>query len=62
MQLPTCLMHVKFAKLEDQAVPLSRSEKCIVGTRLERQAVSHLGASAIAQHELLLITRTRTDK
>ncbi|KAL4189043.1 hypothetical protein AMTRI_Chr08g205030 [Amborella trichopoda] len=35
-----------------QAVPLSQSEKCIVGTRLERQAAAlDSEGSAIAQHE-----------
>ncbi|CAL1380455.1 unnamed protein product [Linum trigynum] len=34
-----------------QAVPLSRSEKCIVGTGLERQVALDSGATAIAEHE-----------
>ncbi|KAJ0030917.1 hypothetical protein Pint_12361 [Pistacia integerrima] len=32
-------------------IPLSRSEKCIVGTGLERQAALDSGVPAIAQHE-----------
>ncbi|KAL4190796.1 hypothetical protein AMTRI_Chr07g26500 [Amborella trichopoda] len=34
-----------------QEVPLSLSEKCIVGTGLELQSALDWGGSAIAQHE-----------
>lgn len=37
------------SNMQRQAVPLSRSEKCIVGTGLERQAALDSGALAIAQ-------------
>ncbi|XP_019246421.1 PREDICTED: ATP synthase subunit alpha, chloroplastic-like [Nicotiana attenuata] len=43
------------------AVPLSRSEKCIVGTGLERQAALDLGALAIAEREGRVVY-TNTDK
>ena len=39
------------SNMQRQAVPLSRSEKCIVGTGLERQAALDSGVPAIAQHE-----------
>nr|UXP85909.1 RNA polymerase beta subunit [Lonicera caerulea var. edulis] len=39
------------SNMQRQAVPLSRSEKCIVGTGLERQAALDSGALAIAKHE-----------
>ena len=35
--------------MQRQAVPLSRSEKCIVGTGLERQAALDSGALALAE-------------
>uniref|UniRef100_UPI00315D5AA9 RNA polymerase beta subunit n=1 Tax=Plantago lagocephala TaxID=2675945 RepID=UPI00315D5AA9 len=37
------------SNMQRQAVPLSRSEKCIVGTGLERQAALDSGALAIAE-------------
>ena len=37
--------------MQRQAVPLSRSEKCIVGTGLERQAALDSVALAIAERE-----------
>nr|QTI91373.1 RNA polymerase beta subunit [Ferocactus setispinus] len=37
--------------MQGQAVPLSQSEKCIVGTGLERQAALDSGVLAIAEHE-----------
>ncbi|KAJ4699514.1 DNA-directed RNA polymerase subunit beta [Melia azedarach] len=37
--------------MQRQAVPLSRSEKCIVGTGLERQVALDSGVPAIAEHE-----------
>ena len=39
------------SNMQRQAVPLSRSEKCIVGTGLERQAALDSGALAIAERE-----------
>ncbi|XP_065859439.1 DNA-directed RNA polymerase subunit beta-like [Euphorbia lathyris] len=39
------------SNMQRQAVPLSRSEKCIVGTGLERQAALDSGVPAIAEHE-----------
>ncbi|PIA29013.1 hypothetical protein AQUCO_06400064v1 [Aquilegia coerulea] len=49
------------SNMQRQAVPLSRSEKCIVGTGLERQAALDSGISAIAEHEGKIIY-TDTDK
>ncbi|MBN8143090.1 hypothetical protein J0J23_22570, partial [Vibrio vulnificus] len=37
--------------MQRQAVPLSQSEKCIVGTGLECQVALDSGAPAIAEHE-----------
>ncbi|KAL0284370.1 UNVERIFIED_CONTAM: DNA-directed RNA polymerase subunit beta [Sesamum angustifolium] len=37
------------SNMQRQAVPLSRSEKCIVGTGLERQAALDSGALALAE-------------
>nr|YP_009568944.1 RNA polymerase beta subunit [Physena sessiliflora]YP_009569477.1 RNA polymerase beta subunit [Physena madagascariensis]QBC68862.1 RNA polymerase beta subunit [Physena madagascariensis]QBC68938.1 RNA polymerase beta subunit [Physena sessiliflora] len=37
--------------MQRQAVPLSQSEKCIVGTGLERQVALDSGVLAIAEHE-----------
>nr|YP_009869785.1 RNA polymerase beta subunit [Tristicha trifaria]QKJ81725.1 RNA polymerase beta subunit [Tristicha trifaria] len=39
------------SNMQRQAVPLSRSEKCIVGTGLERQVALDSGVPAIASHE-----------
>nr|YP_010502945.1 hypothetical protein OF298_mgp42 [Psychotria viridis]UXD78722.1 hypothetical protein [Psychotria viridis] len=39
------------SNMQRQAVPLSRSEKCIVGTVLERQAALDSGALFIAERE-----------
>nr|YP_010575477.1 RNA polymerase beta subunit [Corydalis platycarpa]UZM11152.1 RNA polymerase beta subunit [Corydalis platycarpa]WDA93244.1 RNA polymerase beta subunit [Corydalis platycarpa] len=39
------------SNMQRQAVPLSRSEKCIVGTGLERQVALDSGVSAISEHE-----------
>nr|YP_009695811.1 RpoB [Hydrostachys imbricata]QEJ82546.1 RpoB [Hydrostachys imbricata] len=39
------------SNMQRQAVPLSQSEKCIVGTGLERQAALDSGALAIAEQE-----------
>ena len=39
------------SNMQRQAVPLSRPEKCIVGTGLERQTALDSGLSAIAEHE-----------
>ncbi|KAL5073189.1 hypothetical protein RYX36_012173 [Vicia faba] len=39
------------SNMQRQAVPLSRSEKCIVGTGLERQVALDSGVPAIAEHE-----------
>nr|YP_010924238.1 RNA polymerase beta subunit [Wunderlichia mirabilis]WKB10997.1 RNA polymerase beta subunit [Wunderlichia mirabilis] len=49
------------SNMQRQAVPLSQSEKCIVGTGLERQAALDSGALAIAEHEGKIIY-TDTDK
>lgn len=38
------------SNMQRQAVPLSRSEKCIVGTGLERQVALDSGVPAIAEH------------
>ena len=38
------------SNMQRQAVPLSRSEKCIVGTGLERQVALDSGVTAIAEH------------
>ncbi|KAL0532844.1 hypothetical protein IC582_030941 [Cucumis melo] len=38
------------SNMQRQAVPLSRSEKCIVGTGLERQVARDSGVAAIAEH------------
>nr|QTI91323.1 RNA polymerase beta subunit [Ferocactus latispinus] len=39
------------SNMQGQAVPLSQSEKCIVGTGLERQVALDSGVLAIAEHE-----------
>nr|YP_009449783.1 RNA polymerase beta subunit [Tacca leontopetaloides]ANA91311.1 RNA polymerase beta subunit [Tacca leontopetaloides] len=39
------------SNMQRQAVPLSRSEKCVVGTGLERQTALDSGVSAIAEQE-----------
>nr|ASN66217.1 RNA polymerase beta subunit [Lilium primulinum var. ochraceum]UDF87571.1 RNA polymerase beta subunit [Lilium primulinum var. burmanicum] len=39
------------SNMQRQAVPLSRPEKCIVGTGLERQTALDSGLSTIAEHE-----------
>nr|QXI86317.1 RNA polymerase beta subunit [Gentiana producta] len=39
------------SNMQRQAVPLARSERCIVGTGLERQAALDSGALSIAEHE-----------
>nr|UDP57260.1 RNA polymerase beta subunit [Melicytus chathamicus]UDP57680.1 RNA polymerase beta subunit [Melicytus lanceolatus] len=39
------------SNMQRQAVPLTRSEKCIVGTGLERQVARDSGAPVIAEHE-----------
>nr|QUB02668.1 RNA polymerase beta subunit [Streptolirion volubile] len=39
------------SNMQRQAVPLSRSERCIVGTGLEHQTALDSGVSAIAEHE-----------
>ncbi|KAF6171538.1 hypothetical protein GIB67_018062 [Kingdonia uniflora] len=49
------------SNMQRQAVPLSRSEKCIVGTGLERQASLDSGVSIIAEHEGKIIY-SDTDK
>nr|QTZ17923.1 RNA polymerase beta subunit [Pseudocodon vinciflorus] len=49
------------SNMQRQAVPLSRSEKCIVGTGLERQAALDSGALALAKHEGKIIS-IDTDK
>nr|YP_009340574.1 RNA polymerase beta subunit [Wimmerella hederacea]APQ40147.1 RNA polymerase beta subunit [Wimmerella hederacea] len=49
------------SNMQRQAVPLSRSEKCIVGTGLERQAALDSGALALAEHEGKIIS-AETDK
>ncbi|KAL2904060.1 DNA-directed RNA polymerase subunit beta [Bienertia sinuspersici] len=47
--------------MQRQAVPLSQSEKCIVGTGLERQVALDSGVLAISKHEGKIIY-TNTDK
>nr|YP_009670419.1 RNA polymerase beta subunit [Passiflora jatunsachensis]QCX29691.1 RNA polymerase beta subunit [Passiflora jatunsachensis] len=56
------------SNMQRQAVPLVRSEKCIVGTGLERQVARDSGAPAIAEHagkiiytdiEKILLSRNR---
>nr|YP_010247832.1 RNA polymerase beta subunit [Adenostemma lavenia]YP_010708617.1 RNA polymerase beta subunit [Adenostemma madurense]QTJ29965.1 RNA polymerase beta subunit [Adenostemma lavenia]WCR50697.1 RNA polymerase beta subunit [Adenostemma madurense] len=49
------------SNMQRQAVPLSQSEKCIVGTGLEGQAALDSGALAIAEHEGNIVY-TDTDK
>nr|QGA86290.1 RNA polymerase beta subunit [Calliandra hygrophila] len=49
------------SNMQRQAVPLSQSEKCIVGTGLERQVALDSGVLAIAEHEGKIIS-TDTDK
>nr|UZC37006.1 RNA polymerase beta subunit [Pteridophyllum racemosum] len=49
------------SNMQRQAVPLSRSEKCIVGTGLERQVALDSGVSAIAEHGGKIIC-THTNK
>ncbi|KAF7120851.1 hypothetical protein RHSIM_Rhsim13G0160600 [Rhododendron simsii] len=49
------------SNMQRQAVPLFRSEKCIVGTGLEHQAALDSGVLAIAKHEGK-INFTNTDK
>nr|WNG72105.1 RNA polymerase beta subunit [Mammillaria elongata] len=49
------------SNMQRQAVPLSQSEKCIVGTGLERQAALDSGVLAIAEHEGKIIS-IDTDK
>nr|QBC71336.1 RNA polymerase beta subunit [Anacampseros filamentosa] len=49
------------SNMQRQAVPLSQSEKCIVGTGLERQVALDSGVLAIAEHEGKVIY-TDTDK
>jgi DNA-directed RNA polymerase subunit beta len=49
------------SNMQRQAVPLSQSEKCIVGTGLERQAALDSGVTAIAAREGKIIY-TNTDK
>nr|YP_010702903.1 RNA polymerase beta subunit [Campanula carpatica]WCO10183.1 RNA polymerase beta subunit [Campanula carpatica] len=49
------------SNMQRQAVPLSRSEKCIVGTGLEGQVALDSGALALAQHEGKVLS-TDTDK
>nr|YP_009532141.1 RNA polymerase beta subunit [Lamprocapnos spectabilis]AYA29251.1 RNA polymerase beta subunit [Lamprocapnos spectabilis] len=49
------------SNMQRQAVPLSRSEKCIVGTGLERQVALDSGVSTIAEREGKIIY-TNTDK
>jgi DNA-directed RNA polymerase subunit beta len=43
------------SNMQRQAVPLSRSEKCIVGTGLEGQVALDSGVSAIAEHAVKII-------
>lgn len=43
------------SNMQHQAVPLSRSEKCIVGTELECQTTLDLGVSIIEEHEEKII-------
>ncbi|CAH2079550.1 unnamed protein product [Thlaspi arvense] len=49
------------SNMQRQAVPLSQSEKCIVGTGLERQVALDSGVPAIAEHEGKIL-HTDTDK
>nr|YP_009758407.1 RNA polymerase beta subunit [Salacia amplifolia]QIN90213.1 RNA polymerase beta subunit [Salacia amplifolia] len=49
------------SNMQRQAVPLSQSEKCIVGTGVERQVALDSGVSVIAEHEGRIIY-TDTDK
>ncbi|KAK8562633.1 hypothetical protein V6N13_018790 [Hibiscus sabdariffa] len=49
------------SNMQRQAAPLSHSEKCIVGTGLERQVALDSGVPAIADHEGKIIS-TDTDK
>ncbi|KAJ7940946.1 DNA-directed RNA polymerase subunit beta, partial [Quillaja saponaria] len=49
------------SNMQRQAVPLSQSEKCIVGTGLERQVALDSGVPAIAEHEGKIVY-TDTDK
>nr|AKZ23864.1 RNA polymerase beta subunit [Comandra umbellata] len=49
------------SNMQRQAVPLSRSEKCIVGTGLERQAALDSGVPAIAERRGKVVYRD-TDK
>ncbi|KAK3418317.1 hypothetical protein EUGRSUZ_H04258 [Eucalyptus grandis] len=49
------------SNMQRQAVPLSRSEKSIVGFGLERQAALDSGVTTIAEHEGKIIY-TNTDK
>ncbi|WKA06311.1 hypothetical protein VitviT2T_024214 [Vitis vinifera] len=49
------------SNMQRQAVPLSRSEKCIVGTGLERQAALDSRVPVIAEHEGKIVY-TDTDK
>ena len=49
------------SNMQRQAVPLSRSEKCIVGTGLEQQVALDSGVSALADYEGKIIY-TDTDK
>ncbi|MBA0756795.1 hypothetical protein Gotri_019940 [Gossypium trilobum] len=42
--------------MQRQSILLSRSEKCIVGTGLERQVALELGVFAIADHEGKIIS------
>ncbi|KAL2533104.1 DNA-directed RNA polymerase subunit beta [Abeliophyllum distichum] len=49
------------SNMQRQAVPLSRPEKCIVGTGLERQTALYSGALAIAEREGKIIY-TDTEK
>nr|UHY94513.1 RNA polymerase beta subunit [Euonymus hamiltonianus] len=49
------------SNMQRQAVPLSQSEKCIVGTGAERQVALDSGVSVIAEHEGRIIY-TDTDK
>nr|YP_009670880.1 RNA polymerase beta subunit [Passiflora contracta]QCX30158.1 RNA polymerase beta subunit [Passiflora contracta] len=49
------------SNMQRQAVPLARSEKCIVGTGLERQVARDSGVPAIAEHAGKIIS-TDIDK
>nr|UUA70647.1 RNA polymerase beta subunit [Parnassia mysorensis] len=49
------------SNMQRQAVPLSQSEKCIVGTGVEQQVALDSGVPAIAEHEGRIIY-TDTDK